>query len=361
MTSSPEQPDQQRQAKARTYARTRRVLYVVDLLIGAAFLVALLATGASNWLRDTFAYAYFLQVGLYFLVVLVLYTVVLLPSSFYGGYVLPKRYGLLSQGLRGWVIDELKGFGLSILLGLLIIEVLYWLIASNPAWWWLLAAGAMLLFTVVLANLAPILILPLFYKLEPLRDQALAARLTALAARAGQRVRGVYEMNLSAKSTTANAALMGLGNTRRIMLTDTLIQRYTPDEIEAVLAHELGHHVHRDIPMGIAIQTGVTLVSFFLADRLLLWLVPRLGYASIADIATFPLLALVLGAFMMIAMPLQNSFSRWRENQADRYALSLTRAPADFISMMTKLTDQNLSEAEPSRWVELVFYDHPSS
>ena len=128
MTDSSEQLDQERQAKAKAYARTKRVLYVVDLAIGAVFLIALLATGASSWLRDIFAYYYPIQVGLYFLVVLVLYSVILLPSSLYGEYVLPKRYGLLSQGLRGWVIDQLKGFGLSIVLGLLVIEVLYWLI-----------------------------------------------------------------------------------------------------------------------------------------------------------------------------------------------------------------------------------------
>ncbi len=361
MTDSSEQPDSQRQAQARAYARTKRVLYVVDLAVGAIFLLALLVTGASDWLRDSFALYYPLQVGLYVLIVVVVYSLIMLPTSLYGEYMLPKRNGLLSQGPRGWALDQLKGFGLSVVLGLAVIEVLYWLISTYPAWWWLLAAGAMLLFTVILANLAPVLILPLFYRLEPLRDQDLTARLMALATRAGQRVRGVYEMNLSAKSTTANAALMGLGNTRRIMLTDTLIQRYTPSEIEAVLAHELGHHVHGDIAKGIALQTAVTLVGFYLVDQVLLWLVPGLGYGSIADIATFPLLALALGAFMLIAMPLQNGFSRRIERQADEYALNLTRAPADFISMMSKLTDQNLSEAEPSRWVELMFYDHPAS
>jgi len=239
------------------------------------------------------------------------------------------------------------------------VVAIYWLLAATPETWWLWAALFVILLSVVLANLAPILILPLFFKLRPLNDAELEARLVRLAQRAGAKVRSVFTMDFSAKSTGANAALIGLGNTRRIVLSDTLFGRYSPDEIGVILAHELGHQVHHHIPKLIAIQSASTLVGFCLAGLALGWAVPWLGYSSIADPAAFPLLALVLALFALLIGPLMSAYSRRLERSADSYALALSDNPAGFVQMMTKLTNQNLSESQPSRWVKL-FYDHPA-
>jgi STE24 endopeptidase len=217
----------------------------------------------------------------------------------------------------------------------------------------------MLLFNVVLANLAPVLIFPIFFKFKPLEDANLVARLTALAERAKTRVRGVYTMMLSEKTTAANAALMGLGNTRRIVLGDTLYQKYSHDEIETILAHELGHQVHRDIAWMLVVQTVLTVAGFFIADLFLKWSVVWYGYQGIADLAALPLFALALGAFGLLTMPLGNAFSRWRERMADDYALEATHNAEAFVSAMEKLADQNLGELDPERWVEYLLYDHP--
>jgi STE24 endopeptidase len=205
-----------------------------------------------------------------------------------------------------------------------------------------------------------VLIFPLFYKFTPLDDQELVARLTRLAERAGARVRGVYRFDMSRKTVQANAALTGLGNTRRIVLSDTLLDHFTPDEIETVLAHELGHHVHADLGKGILVQSVVTLGGLWLAGLGLGWGVKVFGFQGVADVAALPWLALVLGVFGLVTMPLNNAYSRWRERLADRYALKTTQQPQAFASAMTRLANQNLSDADPERWVEVLLHSHPA-
>lgn len=289
------------------------------------------------------------------------YTILLSPLSYYSGFRLSHRFGLSTQTFRAWLWDWAKGVALGLGLALIVVEVVYYLLGAFPVLWWLLAALAVLFFTVVLANLAPVLFVPLFYKLTPLANADLAGRLIQLAERAGARVRGVFVMDMSSKTTAANAALMGLGNTRRIVLGDTLLAHYDPDEIETVLAHELGHHVHADIPKGIALQSLLALGGFYAVHLVLRWGVQYFGYAGPTDVAAMPLLALVIGAFGAVVMPLTNAFSRYVEAQADRYALRMTAKPEAFARAMIKLADQNLSEMQPPRWVELLLYDHPAA
>jgi len=219
----------------------------------------------------------------------------------------------------------------------------------------------MLFFTVVMANLAPVLILPLFYKFTPLPEGELTQRLLALAARAKTKVRGVFTMHVSDKTTTANAALTGLGNTRRIVLGDTMLDRYTPDEIEVVLAHELGHHVHRDIWKLIISQSVLMLGGLYLVNLVLHWAVETQHYyQGLADAATMPLVLLLTAAFGLIVMPLSNGYSRAIEYQADEYALQATQKIEPFKSAMTRLANQNLAEIEPSPVIEFLLHDHPS-
>ena len=355
--------DPERQKKAKEYARIRRRLMLVDLALGGVYALVWLLSGASAWLRDLIlglTENQLLVVALYAVVFGGIYALLDAPLSYYRGFVLPHRYGLSTQTFRAWLWDQVKGAAIGGTLGLILIEVMYALLRVSPDWWWLWTALVMLLFTVVLSNLAPVLIFPLFYKFTPLDDEDLVERLTRLAERAGARVRGVYRFDMSSKTVEANAAVVGLGNTRRIILGDTLLDNFTADEIETVLAHEVGHHVHGDMGRGILVQSALTLGGLWLANLALRWGVTTFGFESVADVAAMPWLALVLGAFGMITTPLSNAYSRWRERLADRYALETTQDPQAFATAMTRLADQNLSDADPERWVEVLLHSHPA-
>jgi STE24 endopeptidase len=222
-------------------------------------------------------------------------------------------------------------------------------------------AGGLLVFNVLLANLAPILIMPIFNKYVPLGEENadLAERLLKLAERANTKVNGVYKFDMSKRTKSANAALTGIGNTRRIVLGDTLIDEFTTDEIETVLAHELGHHVHKDIPFLMAFGTLTTLVGLYLVSLALNWSVVYFGFSSPADPAAMPAFMLVLGLFGLITMPLENAVSRWRERMADAYALQATGKNQAFSSAFVRLANQNLGEVDPEPWVVFLFYSHP--
>jgi STE24 endopeptidase len=355
--------DPQRQKEARAYARLRYRLLVIDMALGGMFALVLLLTGVSFWLK-TFIMAYATQpvllVGGYFLLFSLAYGLLVFPLEYYGGFVLPHRYGLSTQTLRAWLIDAVKAAVLGLGLGLIMIEVIYYLLKVLPALWWLVTAIFMLLFTVVLANVAPLLIVPLFYKLTPLVDEELVARLVKLAERAETRVRGVFTINLSSKTRAANAMLMGLGNTRRIVLGDTLYADYSTDEIETILAHELGHQVQHDMWWGLLFQSGLTLVGLYLAHLGLSWGVRVMGFAGVGDIAALPVVGLVMGGFMALTTPAVNAFSRWRERMADEYALRMAGKPQAFVSTMVRLANQNLSQVDPEPWVEFLLYSHPA-
>lgn len=357
--------DPQRQEQAKRYARLQRRLMLVDLAFGALYLLAWLFSGWSEALRDVLQSQLgnqWLVVAAYGLVFGGFYALLNLPLSYYEGFVLPHRFGLSHQSLRGWISDQLKMALVGGALGLLLLEVIYVILRNAPHTWWLWVAGVLLMFNVILANLAPVLFFPIFYKFEPLDEQhaGLKTRLIQLAEQADTRVHGVYSFDMSRRTSAANAALVGLGNTRRIILGDTLIREFTEEEIETVLAHELAHHVHRDIPWGIAIETVITVAGLYLASLGLDWGTDYFGYVGAADVAALPLLGLTLGAFGLITMPLLNTYSRWRERRADEYALRLTGNGAAFASAFTRLANQNLADADPPAWEEFLLYSHPA-
>lgn len=355
--------DPRRQERARQYARLRRRLFVAELGIGGLYLLAMLVGSGSERLKiaaTALSPEIIVVVGLYFVVLDLGYAALLFPLSLFGGFVLPTYFGLSTQRFVSWLFDWAKGICIALVFGLVLIEILYYFLTTMPAYWWLAMSLIILLFTVVLSNLAPIVLVPLFYRLTPLKDRALAQSLVRMAERSRTSVRGVWVMNLSSKTTAANAALMGLGNTRRIVLGDTLLDRYDSDEIETIFAHELGHHVHADIPKMIAEQSIVTLVGLYVVDFAASWTAGKLGYSSLADVAMLPLLALVFAIFALFALPIANTFSRSLERQADEYALEFTGKAQAFKQAMIKLANQNLAELDPAGWVEFVFYDHPS-
>ncbi len=352
--------DPRRQEKAKEYARLKRRLSYIDLVFAGGLLLLLIFGGLSQRLAGSLALSPAPAAGLYFLFLMAAYGVLLSPLSYYRGLVLPQRYGLSLQKLADWLSDIVKAGVLVIVLGAGIVAAIFWFMSSLPQIWWLLSWGFVVLVSLALTILAPVLIVPIFFKMEPLADTELKERLKRLSRQARVRVGGIYTIAFSSKGTTANAALMGIGRTRRIVLSDTLLEQYSPAEIEVIMAHELGHQRHHDIFRLFVVQSAILLAGFYVTNIILKATIVPLGFSSLSDIATLPLLILIFGVVSLLFAPLTNSFSRQLETAADGYALSLTDDPGSFISSMTRLTDQNLAEAQPSRWVELLLWDHPS-
>jgi STE24 endopeptidase len=364
--------DMERQDRATKYAHARLRLRVLTMGISAVGVLVLLLSGLGNWLRDLLnasawlrwqpVFGWFpLQILAYLLLVFLAYEVLTVPLSYYGGYVLARRYGLSTQSRGAWLQDRCKGLGLNVVLEVSVIELVYALLAWQPESWWLWVALILIFFMVVMANLAPILILPLFYRCTPVPEGELTRRLLTLAQRANTRVRGVFVLHLSDKTTAANAALMGLGNTRRIVVGDTMLDRYTTDEIEVVLAHELGHHVHRDLWKLLGCQALFLLVGLYLANLAFHWgVLVQHFYPGFADPSTLPFLFALMALSGLLVMPPGNGLSRVIEYQADEYALQTTHKVEAFKSAMLRLANQNLAEVEPSPLVEFLFHSHPA-
>jgi STE24 endopeptidase len=349
--------------EARRYNRIRRWLGMADFLVGLLFMIILVTTGWSAWLRDL-AYLwgfqnYTLALFLYLLLLLTIGKALGAGLDYYG-FRLEREFQLSNQRLRAWIWDEVKGFLVGLVLAAIVVELLYFTIRQSPQHWWLIMWALFMGLFIMLAQLAPVILFPIFYKFEPLDNDDLRRRLVLLSERAGTRVRGVYRWRLSEKSKKANAALTGLGNTRRIILADTLLDNYAPEEIEAVLAHELGHHVHRHILKSILVQAAITVAGFWAANWVLHYAVDQHLFEELSDFANLPLLVLVSAVLSVLLMPAMNAYSRFNERQADRYAFESIASLEPFISAMNKLARQNLAERTPSKWIELLFHSHPA-
>jgi len=342
------------QSSAASYHRAHRLLSVAGYLVDVALLVALLFTGWSIHPEPALALL------IYALLLGAIMKVVSLPFDYAGGFWLEHRYGLSNLALAGWVKDEIKGLLVGGVLGILALEFLYWALRTWPHDWWLVTGAVFAVFFVVMANLAPVVILPIFFKLAPLANPSLEDRLRRLAESAGTRVRGVYEWKLGEKTKKANAALIGLGNTRRILLADTLLEGFSEDEIEAVLAHELGHHVHADIWRGLAVQTSATLLGLYLVSLALAGWSVALGFRGPSDFANLPLVVLVTLIVSLLLLPAVNGFSRRMERAADAYAVRSIARPSVFVTGLERLASLNLAERRPHPLIEFVFHSHPS-
>ncbi len=353
----------ERECRARRYHRARRVAAVVGHGLELAVLVILLATGWTISLRawaERGSRSPALSLLIYLLLVGLMLEAASLPSDFAAGFWLERRYGLASLSFATWAKDRAKGLAVGGALAVLGLEFLYWTLRRWPAHWWLITATAFIALMVLLAALAPVLLLPLFYEFTPLENPALVERLTALAHSANTRIMGVWKWKLSQKSNKANAAVVGLAGTRRMIVADTLLDQFTADEVEAVLAHELGHHVGRHLLRGLGLQAAAIVAAFYLLKVGLDRLTGFFGFRNLADFANLPLVAVVITLFSLLMAPLINAHSRWLERQADAFALRLIPRKGAFISSLEKLARLNLAERKPHPWIEFIFYSHPS-
>jgi len=350
--------------KATRYHRLQRRAAILATVLTAAVLVLLLATGGSVLIRDLVSrwtdYSFVPTIAAYVVVLGILLELVGVPMAFYRGVILERRYGLSTQSTVRWCLDHLKAAAVSMVFAVVAAVLVFGLIRWDPDRWWIAAAAFFTLLIVLLAQLAPVVLMPLFYDIAPLKSEELRERLMALAEKAGTRVAGVFEWRLSDRTRKANAALAGIGRTRRILVSDTLLAAHSDDEIEVILAHELAHHVYRDIWAAILVEAALVALGCYAADRVLTAWAASAGLAGKDDVAGLPLLILAVGAVSLVLMPLSNALSRAHERRADRYALRITGNTSAFVSAMKRLAAQNLAEAEPSRLVQVLFHTHPT-
>jgi STE24 endopeptidase len=297
-----------------------------------------------------------------YLFVIVIHLAVSFPLSFYAGHVLEHQYQLSRQSFRAWLWRYLKLNLLTLILGIVVVLGLYWMIWLTGPTWWLWAAAGYFLLVILLGQLGPVLIQPLFHKIERLEDESLKSRLEAISAGTGLSIEGVYRMRMSEETVKANAYLAGLGATRRVILGDTLLEGFSPEEIDIVFAHEIGHHVHRHTLKLIAAGVVFSLAGFFICDRCLaLWMGQFAGGLDYRHLPVYalPFLLLVIQLFTLAVEPLQNAISRFFERQSDTYALQRTGHFDAYRSFFVKLARLNKADLNPPVWEVVLWHSHP--
>ncbi|MGE0536155.1 MAG: M48 family metallopeptidase [Pirellulales bacterium] len=350
--------------QARRYARVELATTLADQALDLLYLgtIALVvAAPLSRWLADYIASDTLRLIALY-VITLMGHELVSFPLSFYDGHIVEHRFGFSKLTLGGWLKRHFLSLGLAAGLGMAMFVGLFWIIWLCGPWWWLIAAGAFFVVSVLLSQLVPVLVVPLFYKVDRLDMPALSDRLARLSAGTGLSIEGVYRMKLSEETTKANAMLAGLGHTRRVLLGDTLLDSFSLDELEVIFAHEIGHHVHRHIPKMLATGVLYSTAGFWCCDRLLIWWVTanygQFDYATM-PVAALPLLMFALTAFFLLLAPLQNTISRHYERQCDRYALTRTGLREAYLSAFRKLERLNKGDPDPHPLEVFWLHSHP--
>lgn len=357
---------EQASLEAKEYGRAELRCTIADLLLDHAVLLVIafaLAVPLDRWLQT---YAYFesrwVRLVAFFLLTTGLHYLVSFPLSFYSGFVLEHRFGLSRQSLGRWLKRYLLQNTLITLFSTLLVSGLFAMIWIVGGTWWLWAAGASFVVSVVLGQLVPVLILPLFYQIERLEDEALLQRLKRLTEGTSLSLEGIYRIVLSRETAKANAMLAGMGRTRRVILGDTLLDQFTPEEIEVVFAHEVGHHVFHHIRKLIGLGLVYSVGSFWLCDLALrTWATDSnqpFDYHQV-PVYALALMMLVITVFSTLLSPLRNSLSRHFEHQCDEYALEQTLAPTAYYRAFQKLARINKADLDPHPWEVVWFHDHP--
>lgn len=287
-------------------------------------------------------------------------SILFLPVNIYTGFYLEHKYNLSNQTFFKYFLENLKSMLVGLVIGVPILLLFFYVLNKFDDLWWLVFASAMFLISVVLSQIFPIVIMPIFYKVSPLQDEELKSRISNLAKGAGIKVQNVFTFDMSKNTKKANAAFTGLGKTKRIILGDTLLKDYSKDEIETVIAHELGHYKHKHIVKNIVFGTVSSFLTFFVISILYKNSLSWFDFEYITQIAALPLLSLWAMVIGLIQSPIGNILSRKYEYEADRYAIETTRKPESFINTLNRLTNQNLGDREPHPFIEWFFYSHPS-
>jgi STE24 endopeptidase len=349
-----------RRAQAAALAATRRRIFLMMTALGIVAPWALWATGLSTALWGTLQdLPRWSAVPIHVGVLTLLLALASMPLAYYGGFVVGHRYGLSTQTVGGWLADWLKSTMLVVLLSTAGASLFYLTIWAAPSIWWLLFWLEAMAAMIVLTFVAPYVIVPLFFKPKPVEDPGLVMMIEDLVRRAGTTVAGISQLDFSRRTQEANAAVIGFGRSRRVVLGDTLLRSFTPSEIRAVVGHELDHHVHRDVIKLLAVQAVIMALGIGLAAVLGDSMLRLLDAEPLEAPSSYPLLVLAVSVFGLLSLPAVNAFARSVEAAADSYAFQLLGDGRPFAAAMRRLADQNLAEERPPRWAEILLYSHP--
>jgi STE24 endopeptidase len=348
---------------SKKYNNIKLIIGILKAVATFLILILFLKFGYSEllvkYISEYTSNAYFSLIA-FVIIIGIFVSIIFFPVNFYSEYLLEHKYKLSNQTFFAWIWENLKGSLVGGAIGLPILILFYYILNSFGNLWWLPFAIILFIVSVVLSKIVPILILPLFYKISPIEDENLRERILRLSKNVNLNVENIFKFNMSKNTKKANAAFTGLGKTKKILLGDTLTEEFTNDEIETVIAHELGHYKHKHIIINIGISTFTSFITLYLISVLYSSSLGWFGFNQITEIAALPLLSLWGMLIGLVQTPLTNIISRRHEYQADEYAVKSTNKKEIFINTLTKLTEQNLGDKDPHPFVEWFFFSHPS-
>jgi STE24 endopeptidase len=353
--------DKTRQGQARRYEKEKRILGLARMLLSLVILLGFYYSGASGRLASFFiGWPVILVFLVYTTVFLSIFTLLTLPLAFYGGYIQEHKWMFSNQTVKTWLGEKAKAFAVNLVILTVLLGLLLWVMARFGRAWWLIAGLGMALVSVILATLMPVLILPIFNKYTPIQDKELTAALDKILSQGGLRSSGFFKEDMSRQTKKENAFLAGLGKTRRVVLADNLMKNMAVPEIEAVIAHEVGHYKHKHIWKYIVTGTMEQLAVFYVINIVMKSLFPGFLSSTRLNLSLLPMFLIFTGAVSSILFgPLSNVLSRNFERQADQYALENIEDKKAFLTALAGLADRNLSDAYPPWWVKLLYYSHP--
>ncbi|CAN5574432.1 M48 family metallopeptidase [soil metagenome] len=348
---------------AKKYAKTKNIISFSETILFFAVFLTLILSGltkvAEQYARSLTSNEY-IALLVFILLISIPEIILVSPLSFYSSFILEHKYGLSNQTFLTYLKEKLKGLVLSSVIGIPLLFAFYYIIRNYGDLWWLILGIVIFFFSVILGQLAPVIIMPLFYKFREIENESLKNKLLSLCEKAGVKIKGIYTFDMSKNTKKANAAFTGLGKTKRIILGDTLIDKFSDEEIGIVFAHEMGHYTKGHIVKMMAVSTVITFLGLYLTAQLYSALLPVFHLTSQHELSALPLLFLLISLYGIITSPISNIQSRKYEWEADTYALETTNDKTSFISAMEKLADQNLADKEPNKFIEFLFHSHPS-
>jgi len=285
----------------------------------------------------------------------VILQLILLPLSYYRGFIIEHRFGLSNQTLSMWFSDFIKSRAISFVISTGALTGIYALMVYLPKYWWQVSTVAFIIFIIIGTYLYPIIIDPLFYKFEKLEDNKLKSQIIDISRKAGIEIEDVLVADASRRTSRANAYFTGIGNSKRIVIFDNLLNKFTGQQTVAVIAHEIGHWHYKHIIKNIIMGSALGVLAVFLLQIIL-------GKAGlVGDFKAILLIILLMSTLSFITVPVQNTISRFFEKQADEFALKLTEDPEIQVSLTVKLASSNLSNVCPHPLIKVLLYSHPST
>jgi STE24 endopeptidase len=347
--------------KAKRYSAIKYTFAIIDIIYLLILLFIFLGAGLSKSLESSVSRILVpsLAIPAYILIASLMYYLLDFPFNLYRSFLVEHKFCLSTQKIGDWIKDQLKQSIISYIILLILIFAFYVILAHFPHSWWLVVSVFWIFFSLILARFTPVLIIPLFFKYKKLSDETLRSRILNLADKMQIKILDCFQIDFSKKTLKANAAFVGIGHTKRVILADTLKDKYSYDEIEVILAHEFAHYRLKHLLKLIFINSLVVIFSFYLIFKTSTYALNLFGFVSLSEIAAMPIMLIYFTFFGIITQPIEAYLSRRLERNADKMALKTTGLKDAFISMMDKLAVQNLSDRSPHPIIKFFFFDHP--